>query len=60
MKTILFVAPAISVAGPMAEGLFQHATSGRNEFRVLSAGVGAMDGQPPSFPRRAGLARAGH
>jgi len=32
----------------MAEGLFRHATRGRNDFRVLSAGVGAGDGQPPS------------
>jgi glycine hydroxymethyltransferase len=31
----------------MAEGLFRHATKGR-EFRVISAGVGAIDGQPPS------------
>ena len=32
----------------MAEGLFQHAVRGRKDFRVLSAGVGAMEGQPPS------------
>ena len=32
----------------MAEGLFRHATKGRNEFRVISAGVGAVDGLPPS------------
>lgn len=32
----------------MAEGLFRHATKGRSEFRVLSAGVGAVDGLPPS------------
>jgi glycine hydroxymethyltransferase len=31
----------------MAEGLFRHATKGR-EFRIVSAGVGAIDGQPPS------------
>jgi RpiB/LacA/LacB family sugar-phosphate isomerase len=49
MKTILFVCTGNICRSPMAEGLFQHATSGRNEFRVLSAGVGAMDGQPPSF-----------
>lgn len=32
----------------MAEGLFRHAVRGRGEYRVLSAGVGAIDGQPPS------------
>jgi glycine hydroxymethyltransferase len=32
----------------MAEALFRHAARGRGEFRVLSAGLGAMDGQPPS------------
>jgi RpiB/LacA/LacB family sugar-phosphate isomerase len=32
----------------MAEGLFRHATRGREEYRALSAGLGAMDGQPPS------------
>ena len=32
----------------MAEGLFQHATRGRKDFRALSAGVGALEGQPPS------------
>ena len=32
----------------MAEGLFRHAVKGRNDLKVLSAGVGAIDGQPPS------------
>ncbi len=32
----------------MAEALFRHAVRGRGEFRVLSAGIGAMDGQPPT------------
>jgi len=32
----------------MAEGLFRQAVKGRNDFRVLSAGVGAVDGLPPS------------
>jgi protein-tyrosine-phosphatase len=32
----------------MAEGLFRHAVKGRGDYRVLSAGVGAIDGQPPS------------
>ncbi|PYK98541.1 MAG: ribose 5-phosphate isomerase B [Verrucomicrobia bacterium] len=33
---------------PMAEGLFRHAVKGRGDFCVLSAGVGAIEGQPPS------------
>ncbi|MDB6037907.1 MAG: Serine hydroxymethyltransferase, partial [Verrucomicrobiales bacterium] len=32
----------------MAEGLFRHAVKGRGDYRVMSAGVGAIDGQPPS------------
>ena len=32
----------------MAEGLFRHATRGRADCRVISAGVGALEGQPPS------------
>jgi RpiB/LacA/LacB family sugar-phosphate isomerase len=32
----------------MAEGLFRHAVAGRGEYRVISAGLGAMEGQPPS------------
>ncbi len=32
----------------MAEGLFRHAMRGRHDLKVLSAGVGAIDGQPPS------------
>ena len=32
----------------MAEGLFKHAVRGRGPYRVLSAGVGAVDGQPAS------------
>ena len=32
----------------MAEGLLRHAARGRNDFRVMSAGVGAVEGLPPS------------
>ncbi len=32
----------------MAEGICRRLLKGRGEFRVLSAGVGAYDGQPPS------------
>src|ERR1041385_8140037 len=48
MKTILFVCTGNVCRSPMAEGLFRHAVKGRPDFCVLSAGVGAIDGQPPS------------
>jgi glycine hydroxymethyltransferase len=48
MKTILFVCTGNICRSPMAEGLFRQAVRGRGEYRVLSAGVGAVDGQPPS------------
>src|SRR3954451_958492 len=48
MKTILFVCTGNICRSPMAEGLFRHAVRGRGDYRVLSAGVGAVDGQPDS------------
>src|SRR5580765_6650695 len=48
MKTILFVCTGNICRSPMAEGLFRTAVKGRHDFRVLSAGVGAVDGLPPS------------
>jgi glycine hydroxymethyltransferase len=48
MKTILFVCTGNVCRSPMAEGIFRRAVQGRGEYRVLSAGLGAMDGQPPS------------
>jgi glycine hydroxymethyltransferase len=48
MKTILFICTGNVCRSPMAEALFRHATAGRGEFRVLSAGLGAVDGQPPT------------
>jgi len=32
----------------MAEGLFRQAVQGRGDFRIYSAGLGAVDGQPPT------------
>lgn len=32
----------------MAEGLFRNYVKGRGDYRVYSAGVGAIDGEPPS------------
>jgi glycine hydroxymethyltransferase len=48
MKTVLFVCTGNVCRSPMAEGIFRHAVQGRGEYRVLSAGLGALDGQPPS------------
>ncbi len=48
MKTILFLCTGNVCRSPMAEGLFRHAVKGRGEFRILSAGIGAIDGQLPT------------
>ena len=48
MKTILFICTGNVCRSPMAEALFRRATTGRGDFRVLSAGLGALDGQPPT------------
>ena len=48
MKTILFICTGNVCRSPMAEALFRKATGGNSEFRALSAGLGAMDGQPPT------------
>ncbi len=48
MKTILFLCTGNVCRSPMAEGLFRHAIKGRGEFRILSAGLGAIDGDEPT------------
>jgi glycine hydroxymethyltransferase len=48
MKTVLFICTGNVCRSPMAEGIFRAAVRGRGDFRVVSAGLGAMDGQPPS------------
>src|SRR6476659_6599129 len=48
MKTVLFVCTGNICRSPMAEGIFRHAVEGRGNYRVISAGLGALDGQPPS------------
>src|SRR4030095_7848188 len=48
MKTILFVCTGNICRSPMAEGLFRHAVKGRGDYGVMSAGVGAGEGLPPS------------
>src|SRR5215510_2710689 len=48
MKTVLFVCTGNVCRSPMAEGIFRYALQGRADYRVFSAGLGAMEGQPPS------------
>ncbi|MGD1089116.1 MAG: ribose 5-phosphate isomerase B [Verrucomicrobiota bacterium] len=48
MKTILFICTGNVCRSPMAEGFFRQATRGRGEFRIFSAGLGAVEGQPPT------------
>ena len=48
MKTVLFVCTGNVCRSPMAEALFRRAASGRGAFRALSAGLGAMNDQPPT------------
>src|SRR5262245_1514536 len=48
MKTVLFVCTGNVCRSPMAEGIFRRAVEGRGDYRVISAGLGAMEGQPPS------------
>ena len=48
MKTILFLCTGNVCRSPMAEGLFRHAVKGRGEFRIVSAGIGAVDGEVPT------------
>ena len=59
MKTILFLCTGNVCRSPMAEGLFRHAVKGRGDFRVLSAGIGAMDGQPPTHHSVAAMRELG-
>ena len=48
VKTILFVCTGNICRSPMAEGLARHLLRMRNDIRMMSAGVGAMEGSPPS------------
>src|SRR5437016_4996461 len=47
MKTVLFICTGNVCRSPMAEGIFRYAVQGRGDDRIFSAGLGAMEGQPP-------------
>ncbi|MDP6034974.1 MAG: low molecular weight protein arginine phosphatase, partial [Verrucomicrobiota bacterium] len=48
MKKVLFVCTGNICRSPMAEGFFRDLTKDRGGYEALSAGIGAMNGQPPS------------
>ena len=48
MKSILFVCTGNTCRSPMAEGLARAMLGGSGAWRVASAGIGAMEGQPAS------------
>ncbi|MEI6358378.1 MAG: ribose 5-phosphate isomerase B, partial [Verrucomicrobiota bacterium] len=48
MKTLLFVCTGNTCRSPMAEALARRALADRPGWRVVSAGIGAINGQPPS------------
>jgi len=65
MKTILFVCTGNTCRSPMAEGLARRALADKPGWRVVSAGLGAVNGHPASphaveAMREAGLDLSGH
>ena len=44
MKTILFVCAGNVCRSPMAEGVLREMLNGRSDMRVVSAGLGALEG----------------
>ena len=49
MKSVLFVCTGNICRSPIAEGLFRRLVGNRKDIEVLSAGVHAVRGQPPSL-----------
>ncbi len=48
MKTLLFVCTGNTCRSPMAEGIAHQLLADSGNWRVVSAGTGAINGQPPS------------
>ncbi|MBI5687428.1 MAG: ribose 5-phosphate isomerase B [Verrucomicrobia bacterium] len=59
MKTILFVCTGNICRSPMAEAWARRSLAGRADVRVMSAGVGAPDGQPASANAVEAMAQVG-
>lgn len=59
MTTILFICTGNICRSPMAEGLLRHALKSKNNVKIVSAGIGAMKGQPPSAHAVEALKRVG-
>ena len=49
MKSVLFVCTGNICRSPIAEGLFRRLLGNRKDIAVVSAGVHAVSGQPPSL-----------
>ena len=49
MKSVLFVCTGNICRSPIAEGLFRRVLGNRKDIEVVSAGVHAVSGQPPSL-----------
>ena len=49
VKSVLFVCTGNICRSPIAEGLFRRLIGNRNDIEILSAGVHAVRGQPPSL-----------
>ena len=59
VKTILFVCTGNVCRSPMAEGLMRHALGNHPQYRVVSAGMGALDGQPVTPESEQAMAEIG-
>ena len=59
MKTILFICTGNVCRSPMAEGLMRAALGNNPHYRIASAGIGALDGQPVTPESEQAMAEIG-